>query len=177
MRFREIQVDDLRAIFDIRIATWHNSNGQEELTRMGITLQSVRQMLKNSHRGWLCEIDGRKVGFAMGDRATGEMWVIAVLKAFEGRGIGKRLLGLVEAWLYSEGCREIWLTTDPDESFRAVGFYRHEGWRDWKIESGDRYMRKAMKPGFEVYSAPLSRDLHNLHSSFSKHRRKTIEDA
>jgi hypothetical protein len=27
-----------------------------------------------------------------------------------------------------------------------VGFYRHEGWRDWKIEGGDRYMKKLLAP-------------------------------
>ena len=42
----------------------------------------------------------------------------------------------------SEGWEEIWLTTDVDENLRAVGFYRHLGWEDWKFEDGDRFMRK-----------------------------------
>jgi ribosomal protein S18 acetylase RimI-like enzyme len=147
MTFREIQTQDLDAIFEIRIATWHNSNGREEMTRMGITPESVRQMMQHSHRGWLCEVNGRKVGFAMGNKETGEMWVIAVLREYEGRGIGRQLLRLVEEWLYSQGWTEVWLTTDPDENFRAVGFYRHEGWMDWKIEHGNRYMRKMIEPG------------------------------
>jgi ribosomal protein S18 acetylase RimI-like enzyme len=52
------------------------------------------------------------------------MWVIAVLKEYEGNGIGRRLLRLVEDWLFSEGWDELWLTTDRDETLRAVGFYR-----------------------------------------------------
>lgn len=140
--YREIQAQDLPTIFDVRVATWHNDNGRDEMTKMGITENSVERRLEDSHRGWLCEIEGQLVGFAMGDKTNGEMWVIAVLKEFEGRGIGKRLLGLVEDWLWSEGWQEIWLTTDTDETFRAVGFYRRVGWEDWKIESGDRYMRK-----------------------------------
>lgn len=139
--FREIQSTDMDAIFAVRVATWHNPNGQEELTAMGITHESVRNVLNDSHRGWLCEINSQVVGFAMGDRSNGEMWVIAVLSEFEGLGIGKQLLKLVEDWLFQEGWKEIWLTTDPDESIRAVGFYRHLGWRDWKLE-GDRFMRK-----------------------------------
>ncbi len=83
----------------------------------------------------------------MGDKKTGEIWVIAVLKEFEGRGIGRQLLHLVKDWLGSEGWKEIWLTTDINESLRAVGFYRHEGWVDWKIEHGDRYMKKVIEPG------------------------------
>lgn len=97
MTFREIQPQDLEAIFEIRKATWHNRNGREEMARMGITPDSVRQMIQDSHRGSLCEVDGRRVGFAMGNRKTGEMWVIAVLREFEGRGIGRQLLRLLLA--------------------------------------------------------------------------------
>ncbi len=140
--FREIKPEDIPAIFDVRIATWHNPNGREELTRMGITHESVREKMKDSHRGWLCDVDGKAVGFAMGNRRTGEMWVIAVLREYEGKGIGKQLLDSVENWLRGEGWTEIWLTTDTDEAFRAVGFYRRQGWEDWKIEGGNRFMRK-----------------------------------
>lgn len=143
MRLREIHIEDLPTIFEVRIATWHNPNGAEELTQFGITIESVTQMLQTgTHQGWLCEVDGKIVGFAMGDRSNGEMWVIAVLKQFDGRGIGKALINQVEAWLASCGWEEIWLTTDVDEKLRAVGFYRRLGWQDWKFESGDRFMRK-----------------------------------
>ncbi|MBF2083556.1 GNAT family N-acetyltransferase [Thermoleptolyngbya sp. C42_A2020_037] len=149
--FREILPEDIQAIFDVRIATWHNDRGCEELTQLGITHESVRDLLKNSHRGWLCEIDSRIIGFAMGNKSKGEMWVIAVLKEFEGKGIGKRLLSLVEEWLFSEGWKEIWLTTDPDESTRAVGFYRHLGWKDWKIEPDEgRFMKKVVEQPYQL---------------------------
>ena len=143
LNYREILDEDMQSIFDVRVATWDNENGLEELTQLGITHKSVREMLIDSHRGWLCEVNGRVVGFAMGNKETGEMWVIAVLKEFEGRGIGRQLLFLVEEWLFDEGWKEIWLTTDRDEGVRAVGFYRHLGWLDWKLEEGgDRYMKK-----------------------------------
>jgi ribosomal protein S18 acetylase RimI-like enzyme len=133
MRFRELECEDLPEIFEVRVATWHNARGREELAGMGITPESVREMMGRSHRGWLCEVDGRIVGFAMGDKESGEMWVIAVLKEFESRGIGRQLLEHVENWLRLEGWDEIWLTTDPEESFRAVGFYRHLGWTGWRM--------------------------------------------
>ena len=142
---REIRTDDIPSLFEVRIATWHNDRGREELSAMGITHESVQRLLAESHRGWLCEVDSRVIGFAIGDKSNGEMWVIAVLKQYEGRGIGRRLLSLVESWLFSEGWNEIWLTTDPDETFRAVGFYRSCGWADWKIEpGGDRFMKKGI---------------------------------
>ena len=144
---RELRLADLDAVFDVRVRTWHNPHGAEELRRMGITPASVTAMLATSHRGWVAEDAGRIVGFVMGDKSTGEMWVIAVLPEYEGRGIGRRLLSRVEQWLAADSWREIWLTTDPDERYRAVGFYRHLGWHDWKIEGGDRFMRKAVTTG------------------------------
>ena len=142
MTYREIQEVDVPSLFDVRVATWHNAHGAKEMTAMGITQDAVCQLLHENHRGWLAEVDGPVVGFAMGDKGTGELWVIAVLKSHEGQGLGRHLLQLVEDWLVAEGCDLLWLTTDPDESFRAVGFYRQLGWEDWKIEDGDRFMHK-----------------------------------
>ncbi len=142
MKFRDIQISDIPEIFQVRVATWHNEHGQEEMKSRGITHDSVKEILESgSHRGWLCEMDENIVGFAMGDRKNGEIWVVAVLKEYEGKGIGRKLMNLVENWLCNEGWSEIWLTTDPDETTRATGFYRHLGWQDWKVE-GARYMRK-----------------------------------
>ena len=141
-QFREITASDIPAIFDVRVATWHNDNGHQEMTEMGITPETVKTMLDSTHRGWLCEVDGQVVGFAMGNIESGEMWVIAVLKEYECRGIGKQLLNRVEQWLFDNDWSEIWLTTDLDESMRAVQFYRSQGWTDWKVADGDRFMRK-----------------------------------
>ena len=97
---REIADEDMPAIFDVRVATWHNPNGREEMTQMGITQESVCKLMESSHRGWLAETeDGRAIGFTMGDKTNGEMWVIAVLKEFEGRGVGRALLEKIERWL------------------------------------------------------------------------------
>ena len=155
MTYREITPEDMPGIFDVRIRTWHNPHGAAELANMGITHDSVRALMKTTHRGWLAESEGDIIGFAMGNRESGEMWVIAVLKEFENQGIGKRLIARVENWLVAEGCEELWLTTDPDENYRAVGFYRHLGWKDWKFEDGDRFMKKNREevPGPESPSA------------------------
>jgi ribosomal protein S18 acetylase RimI-like enzyme len=142
--FRAITAVDVPALFSVRVATWHNDRGAAELTALGITPTSVTAMLATTHAGWLAEANGTVIGFAIGNRATGEMWVIAVLKPWEGRGIGRRLLQTVEEDLAAAGWREAWLTTDTDEAFRAVGFYRRAGWSDWKFDGGNRYMRKGL---------------------------------
>jgi GNAT superfamily N-acetyltransferase len=109
------------------------------LTALGITENSVSEKLRGSCKGWLCEEQGSVVGFAIGDRSSGEMWVIAVLPGHIGGGIGGALLERVEAWLFSEGCLELWLTTDIDTRLRAYSFYKKHGWTDSKIEKALRY--------------------------------------
>jgi SAM-dependent methyltransferase len=147
MRVREIRAADVPALSPVRAATRENALSREELAGLGITEASTTGMLAaGSHRGWLCEEGGRVYGFAMGNRENGEMWVIAMLPEAEGQGLGARLLTRVEAWLFSEGWSEIWLTTDVDPSLRAYGFYRRQGWIDREIRDGLRYMVKA-RPG------------------------------
>jgi ribosomal protein S18 acetylase RimI-like enzyme len=142
VNFRTIEPTDIPALFAVRIATWENDHGKEELAALGITEGAVRDLLAcGSHRGWLCEVDGDVVGFAMGNQETGELWVIAVLPEYEGRGIGRRLMERVEEWLSSRRWKRIWLTTHLDDRHRAVGFYRNLGWKDWKTGSV-RYMKK-----------------------------------
>jgi ribosomal protein S18 acetylase RimI-like enzyme len=140
--YRQITEGDVSVLFVVRTETHENRLTREELTRLGITEDSVKKKLAGSFNGWLCETDGRIVGFAMGDRSTGEMWVIAVLPDYVGRGIGGQLLTKVEQWLLESGCTRLWLTTDVDQQLKAYGFYRRYGWEDDRIENGLRYMVK-----------------------------------
>ena len=143
LTYREIGAHDIPSLLVVRIATRENTYTLDGLKRLGVTEASVTDMIKTTHRGWLCEVDKKIVGFAMGNRKNGEMWVIAVLPEFESKGVGKGLLIRVEDWLWSEGWDEIWLTTGTDSSLRAYGFYRSQGWMDYEIRDGLRYMNKA----------------------------------
>ena len=69
-----------------------------------------------------------------------------MFKEHEDKGIGRELMRLVEEWLWSQDWSEIWLSTYLDPDVRAVGFYRHLGWDDWKMDE-DRYMRKTNPRG------------------------------
>lgn len=122
-------VADIPEVFVIRVSTSENSVTMEELEdEYELTPDTLAAAMQASAKGWICEVDGRIVGFAMGDSASGEMTVIAVLPKFERRGIGRKLLGKVRDWLFDSGHREIWLLTTPDPSFRAYGFYLSQGW-------------------------------------------------
>jgi GNAT superfamily N-acetyltransferase len=142
MNFRLIEPQDLSEIIDVRGSTRENPFSREALRQLGITEESTAKLLRTTHRGWLCEEEGRAVGFSIGDGKTGELWVIAVLPAFEGRGVGSRLLEEVEAWLWSLGWNELWLWTSPDQQKRAFTFYQKHGWLVSELKDGMLYMKK-----------------------------------
>ena len=102
---RRIEASDVPQLFRVRAAADENPLTLDRLAALGINEKSVREKLLSSHQGWLCEEQGSVVGFAMGDRSSGEMWVIAVLPTHIRRGIGGALLEHVETWLFSEGLR------------------------------------------------------------------------
>ena len=143
MLFRETLLTDIPALIDLRTKTDENRLTLEELLSLGINEETVQEKLNTTYKGWLCEIEGKIVGFAIGDKQTGEMWVIAVLPEYIKQGIGGKLLSLVEEWLFSQGCERIWLTTDIDTKLRAYSFYLNNGWLDEKIEGGLRFMFKS----------------------------------
>jgi len=141
---RKISGSDVRSLFKVRVATRENAMSLAELESLGITEDSIKVAIEHSHCGWLCEIEGKTVGFAMGDSDCGEMTVIALLPEYECKGIGSQLLMNVENWLHSKGCNEIWLTTDIDPDLRAYGFYLKQGWHDSEIKDGLRHMAKKL---------------------------------
>lgn len=144
MKFREITIRDIPAIFEVRVATDENNFTYEELEAHGITYESVEEKLKTTYKGWLCEMHSQVVGFIIADKKTGEIWVIAVLPEFINQRIGTQLLKLAEHWLVSSGKGRCWLTTDPDRSLRAYTFYLKNGWEEWKEEKGLLYMQKEL---------------------------------
>jgi ribosomal protein S18 acetylase RimI-like enzyme len=142
MNYREITNKDIKEIFHVRVSTDENNYSHDELENFGITEESVKDKLQATHKGWLCEVANKVVGFAIGDKTNGEMWVIAVLPEYIKKGIGAKLLELVENWLFEQGCSKLWLTTDVDKSLRAYSFYLKNGWQDDCIKDGVRYMKK-----------------------------------
>lgn len=140
MIVREMEQSDIRRCIEVRALARENPYSKEALREAGITEKSVAAMLDTTHKGWVCEIEQRIVGFSMGNRSNGEFWVIAVLPEFEGRGIGQKLLESTVRWLRASGCAEIWLWTSPDVSTRAYALYRKSGWKDCGVQNDQRLM-------------------------------------
>ena len=132
MRFQEIQPEDVKELIVLRTMVKENVLTMADLIRLGVTEDEVMRKIQADHKGWLCRISERIVGFCIGNRHDGEMWVIAVLPELERRGIGRQLMILVQDWLF-ENNDELWLTTEDNANNRAYGFYESLGWK--KIES------------------------------------------
>lgn len=140
--FRPIEDRDVRELIWIRTQTEENVLRMDDLIRLGITEQTVIEKLRGSYKGWLCELESQIVGFAIGDSETGEMWVIAMLPRYEGRGIGRRLLGLVTDWLF-ESRDELWLTTEDNPQNRAYKLYTMAGWT--KVETDEGHCKMVLR--------------------------------
>lgn len=125
--FRPATLDDIAGMSAVRLAV--RENRLSDPAR--ITPAMYADHLGPVGRSWVCEVDGRIVGFSsgaapIGDRAA-SIWALFVLPEYEGRGIGKRLLALAVEWLFAEGATRIVLGTAA--STRADGFYARLGWR------------------------------------------------
>ncbi len=103
MKFREITIPDISAIFEIRVATDENNFTDEELEQRGISVETVEEKLKTICKGWLCQIESEIVGFIIANKKTAEIWMLAVLPAHKNKQIETRLLNLAEHWLLSSG--------------------------------------------------------------------------
>lgn len=128
MTVRDATPDDVPAMFEVRTLVDENHMSRAELLAMGITEDSVRAELAENLRGWVAEEDGRVVGFSLADRGPGTVWALFVLPEFHGRGHGTALLSRASEWLFEEGFRSIFLSTDPKT--RAYRFYLRHGFRD-----------------------------------------------
>ena len=134
--FREAQINDIDAIFVVRVAVRENRLNYSQLRAIGITPESIAQDLSEDSKAWVCECDGKVVGFSMANSTDGRIFALFVLPDYEQKGIGKELLAMSVSWLRSKRVPKAWLTTDEDT--RAAGFYRNVGWStNGEIDHGE----------------------------------------
>jgi GNAT superfamily N-acetyltransferase len=118
---REATRADVPAMQRIRHAVREN-----RLTSRTITDNEVLHAMTATGRGWVAEVDGQVVGFAIGDAETGNIWALFVEPSHERFGHGRRLHDEMLRWLWSLGLERLWLTTE--RGTRAEAFYRRAGW-------------------------------------------------
>ncbi|TDD42189.1 GNAT family N-acetyltransferase [Saccharopolyspora elongata] len=138
--------EDVDAIFAIRTEVRENHLSMQEMAALSITPETVREDLapSTSSRTWIAEFDREPVGFSVAHPDDGNLFALFIRTAFEGRGIGRRLLALAGAYLF-ESHDTIWLETDG--ASRASGFYRRLGWETVaELPGGDIRMEKRAQP-------------------------------
>ena len=113
----------------IRLAVKENALSNPQL----ITTQMYEDYLDKFGRGWVCEIDGKVVGFSYADKQDNSIWALFIDPTFEGRGIGKVLLKLATDWLFSLGASSIKLGTAANT--RADRFYLAQGWERGEMKN------------------------------------------
>ncbi|TGD83405.1 GNAT family N-acetyltransferase [Hymenobacter wooponensis] len=132
MLFREAQVADIPQLSIVRLSVQENrlSNPNK------VTEQDYINYLTQRGKGWVCEVNGTIVGFAIADVLGHSIWALFVHPEFAGQGIGKRLHDLMLDWYFDQTSETIWLSTAPGT--HAEEFYRRQGWQDTgRTKSGE----------------------------------------
>jgi GNAT superfamily N-acetyltransferase len=100
---------DLPGLLRVRRAV--SENRQTSLT---LPDDQVIEALETTGRGWVIELDGVIVAFAIGDALTGSISALFVDPPHRGQGYGRRLHDTVVEWLWSQGHDRIWLNAEPE---------------------------------------------------------------
>jgi len=124
MLFREARVTDIPQIQVVRNSVKENTLSDPAL----VTDKACENYLLNRGKGWVCEIDGKIVGFSIVDLVDHNVWALFVQPGFDKNGIGKKLHDDMLNWYFSQTDETIWLGTAPNT--RAEKFYRKAGWKE-----------------------------------------------
>ena len=115
---------------ELRGLTRENPITADALRNFGITAESWAQDIESGRTRGFIALDGAQmVGYSFGDLNTGEVLVLAIRPAFEGQGIGQRLLAMLVELLQGNWHTRLFLGCSPDPAVRSHGFYRHLGWQ------------------------------------------------
>ena len=132
MLIREAQLTDIPALMEIRFAVKENVLNNPGL----VAYADYVDYLTRRGKGWVAEVDGRIVGFAIADLQDHSIWALFVHPDFDRQGLGRALHDTMLNWYFAQSAEPVWLSTAPGT--RAEGFYRRAGWRETgRTKSGD----------------------------------------
>ncbi|MBB2487396.1 GNAT family N-acetyltransferase [Mitsuaria sp. WAJ17] len=141
--------EDIAACVELRGRTRENAVPAERLAALGITVESWSGEVRRGELiGYVAWQGGQMAGYAFGNVASGEVVVLALLPAYEGQGLGRRLLQCLMTDLRARGHQRLFLGCASDPTLRSPGFYRHLGWRP--TGRRDRYGDEELEFLFEL---------------------------
>ena len=124
MNFRVAEIKDIPQIQLVRNLVKENQLSDPAL----VPDNDVQDYITRRGRGWVCEINGHIVGFAIADLVDNNIWALFIHPDFEKLGIGKKLHDEMMNWYFSRTDKTVWLGTAPKT--RAELFYRKAGWKE-----------------------------------------------
>lgn len=124
MILREATLGDIQQIQTVRHAVKENRLSDPAL----VSDRDCGEFITQRGKGWVCEIDGQVVGFAIADLKEHNIWALFLHPDFEKQGIGRRLHRLMLDWYFTQTQHNVWLSTAP--ATRAERFYKKAGWTE-----------------------------------------------
>ncbi|MBC6607497.1 GNAT family N-acetyltransferase [Hymenobacter sp. BT188] len=124
MLYREAQVADIPQYMAVRMAVRENQLSNPDR----VTEQDNIDYITRRGKGWVCEVDGQIVGFAIADLQDHSIWALFVHPDYDRQGIGRQLQTLMLRWYFGQTQHSVWLSTSPGT--RAEAFYQQSGWRE-----------------------------------------------
>lgn len=122
MIYRIAELEDINQIQVVRHLVKENTLSDPAL----VPDSDVAHYIKEKGKGWVCEVNGRIVGFSIVDLRKHSIWALFVDPEFDQRGIGKELHRLMIDWYFSQTKEKVVLGTSPNT--RAERFYALQGW-------------------------------------------------
>jgi GNAT superfamily N-acetyltransferase len=93
-----------------------------------VTDSDCEEFITVRGKGWVCEVDGTIVGFAIADVKENNIWALFLEPAYERQGIARKLHDTMLDWYFQQTSKDVWLGTAPGT--RAEAFYRKAGWKE-----------------------------------------------
>lgn len=124
MKIRVAEIKDIPQIQMVRNLVTENRLSDPAL----VPDSDVQDYMNHRGKGWVCEINGGVVGFAIADLIENNIWALFIHPDFERMGIGKKLHDEMLNWYFSRTDKTLWLGTAPKT--RAEMFYRKAGWKE-----------------------------------------------
>ncbi|MFY7731507.1 MAG: GNAT family N-acetyltransferase [Flavobacterium sp.] len=131
MVIREAKPRDIEQIQIVRNSVKENTLSDPRL----VSDHDCEYFITTRGKGWVCETDGKIVGFCIADLVKNNIWALFIHPEYENRGIGKQLHDVMLQWYFSKKQTPVWLSTTPET--RAVGFYKKQGWNEIGIHGED----------------------------------------
>ena len=120
---REANAADIPKLAQLHVTTWNATYASMLMNGPPVSVREHqwREAFANQDGSWFCFVvenaSGELVGFAKGTKSDhpeygGELNKIYLLREYQGRGLGRRLVGHVARRFLSQGIASMWLFGD-----------------------------------------------------------------